>query len=79
MFNEDQKEYMTYLSILKPEEKCYCGWYLVGKCYNCPKEATLADRRKAKCPCCHNYPQFGKTEITHNIKCKINTIGKINV
>lgn len=71
VFNSYQQDYMKYLASLKPEEKCYCAWYRVGECYNCPKEATLTDRLKVQCPSCRNYPEYGKTEMTHNIMCKI--------
>jgi len=42
-FNADQEAYMEYLSKLKPEEKCKCGWYLVNECPNHPKPKPSED------------------------------------
>ena len=47
-FNRDQEAYMDYLAKLRPEEKCYCGWYLLGECRNgsCDPNKTNADKIK---------------------------------
>lgn len=73
-FNDDQISYMKYLSTVKPEAKCYCGWYMAGECYNCNradgKDKTLADRLIVQCKGCDNYPHLGgKFHITHRIGC----------
>lgn len=45
MFNEYQEAYMRELSEIPPEQKCYCGWYRLGKCQNnCPPDKTNADK-----------------------------------
>jgi hypothetical protein len=33
MFNEDQQDWMRYLSTLPAEKKCECGWNERGHCY----------------------------------------------
>jgi hypothetical protein len=37
-FNDDQRDYMRSLASLPAEEKCACGWYVVGQCLNCATE-----------------------------------------
>lgn len=34
MFNEEQITHMESLGRMPLEEKCYCGWYSLGNCYN---------------------------------------------
>lgn len=29
---------------IPPEQRCYCGWWLVGDCPHCPKDRTCADK-----------------------------------
>ncbi len=47
-FNDEQQEHMTYLTTLKPEETCWCGWNKLGNCTNdrCPPDKTCADKLK---------------------------------
>jgi hypothetical protein len=55
MFNTEQQEHINYINSLQPEEKCWCGWYILGECYNCNKDKvglTNADRIKNMCPEC---------------------------
>lgn len=71
MFNEYQKDYMRELSEMKPESKCWCGWYPKGQCEaGCPPDKTSADKISAWCKECHSAPSdYGKGEITHRIGC----------
>lgn len=32
-FNEEQRGHMDSLSKLTPEQKCFCGWEVLGRCY----------------------------------------------
>lgn len=43
MFNEEQQAYMRYLASVPREERCRCGWCLLGDCFN---SACLDQRRK---------------------------------
>lgn len=64
MFNEEQKAYMKTLNEMPLEEKCYCGWNKVGKCYNCDDEtktradyvAEFNEGLKYFCPYCKAKP-----------------------
>jgi hypothetical protein len=71
MFNDDQRDYMRSLSTMPPAAKCYCGWYPVGECPNCPPGLSVVDRTARECPECHNYPpaKYLDHPITHNIRC----------
>jgi hypothetical protein len=31
-FNDDQRDYMSYLGTLALEQKCWCGWNKLGDC-----------------------------------------------
>lgn len=44
MFNADQLDYLRYIESIAPEQRCYCGWYLLGECPHCPKDKTCADK-----------------------------------
>lgn len=44
MFNQYQSAYMRELEQIPPEQKCYCGWYRLGKCPHCPPNKTCADK-----------------------------------
>ncbi len=47
-FNSEQEDYINSLSKIPANEKCWCGWYIFGECYNCKlgkyAEKTLQDR-----------------------------------
>lgn len=50
-FNEDQQSWIRYLATVPPEKRCYCGWYHLGECSNCPPNKTCADKmREATTP-----------------------------
>ena len=44
MFNKEQLEHAEYLGTIPPEKRCWCGWFLLGKCPNCKPGLTLADK-----------------------------------
>jgi hypothetical protein len=70
-FNKEQQNEMRYLASLKPEYKCWCGWFPVGKCNTpnpCPSDATMLERLKVTCEC-GNYPGKPGMSITHRIGC----------
>lgn len=75
MFNDDQRAYMRDMAALPLEQKCYCAWYRLGECPNCPPGLSVVDRLKLECPECHNYPpaRYLDTPITHNIRCSQNS------
>ena len=53
MFNSYQIEHMKHLQRIPPENRCWCGWNLLGDCYNCKNDGrTLADRLAEQCPVC---------------------------
>ena len=71
-FNEDQQDEMRYLASLKPEEKCWCGWYRVGECNTpspCAPEDSMADRLKVTCEC-GSYPYKPGGRMIHRSGCK---------
>jgi hypothetical protein len=43
-FSCDQTEYMLELASMPAMQKCWCGWFALGKCPTCPDGKTLADR-----------------------------------
>lgn len=43
-FNSEQREHAQDLANLSPGELCWCGWYRVGSCPNCPKDTTCQDK-----------------------------------
>ncbi len=70
-FNEEQENEMMYLASLKPEDRCWCGWYLAGKCKTptpCDPKDTLADRLKVTCSC-GSYPHKPNAKINHRTNC----------
>lgn len=77
MFNQEQTAYMQYLASIPPEQKCWCGWSLLGECSNCRTYApgkTTADRMEVWCPECHNDPgPNGLTTIIHRKGCSRNS------
>ena len=69
-FNSDQESYMEFLSSVAPERKCWCGWFMVGACPNCPPALTLAAKKAVWCKDCHNAPaNYGTGILTHNKSC----------
>lgn len=71
-FNDEQVSYMNYLATVAPNEKCYCGWFMVKECPHCKGRATCADKLEIRCqsPKCLNYPHLGgRPTIIHNIAC----------
>lgn len=69
-FNSDQRSYMRSLDDMLPESKCWCGWYPLGKCQDCPPDKSAADKIAAWCPECHDDPgPKGDRAITHRIGC----------
>jgi hypothetical protein len=74
MFNQEQIEHMVYLSSISDDKLCWCGWNLLGECYNCPKNLSLLDKKKVWCKDCRNEPSnYGKGKIIHRIGCKLET------
>ena len=70
-FNADQLSYMRSLASTPPEQLCWCGWELLGKCWHCPPDVTAADKLRARCDGCHNDPGPGYDRpITHRIGCE---------
>jgi predicted amidophosphoribosyltransferase len=56
MYNEYQIAEVKYLNSLKPNELCYCGWYTLGRCPNCPPNKSQADKQVRECPQCKAAP-----------------------
>lgn len=74
MFNSEQRDYMDSLSRIPAEQKCWCGWYPVGECRNCPADKTLAQRLEVSCLHCTSYPPAdGSRPIIHTRWCKAPT------
>lgn len=72
-FNEYQQSEMDYLSSLKPEERCWCGWYKKGECNTptpCNPKDTLANRLKVTCEC-GSYPHKPGNSVNHRSNCKV--------
>jgi hypothetical protein len=73
MFNDDQRDYMRSLGKLSNDERCWCAWYRVNECPNCPPGKTLTMRLAVQCPerLCQNYPSPHDPDgkIIHNICC----------
>ena len=70
-FNEEQQSEMRYRASLKPEEKCWCGWFPAGKCHTpnpCAPEHTMADRLEVTCEC-GNYPHKPGGRMIHRHGC----------
>lgn len=70
MFNKEQQSYMNYLARTAPEKKCWCGWYRLGECPNCPPGKSSADKIAVWCPECRSSPSPDLSRpITHSIGC----------
>jgi len=69
--NPYQEAHVADLARIKPENKCYCGWYNLGECPSCPPSKTCADKMKARCKYCGNSPPPEGGEITHIINCRM--------
>lgn len=73
MYNKDQLDHMKYLRSIPLEDKCWCGWYLHGECWNgCPDDVTCADKMKLKCEDCGNTPYRPGMKLVHIINCPRN-------
>lgn len=75
-FNQEQQEHMNYLSSIPPEKRCWCGWYELGKCLNCPSGVTSADKMARRCPICTMVPSRPEDENPHTKKCPNGTNNK---
>ena len=74
MFNSEQKSYMKYLNSVPAAEKCWCGWSLLGKCFDCSRDEiviklTSEDKSKLKCNLCGNAPHRPETKLVHLRNC----------
>lgn len=68
--NEEQLSYVRSLSAIPADRKCWCGWWELGKCQNCPAGKSLAQRMAVSCPFCRNFPSAdGSQPIRHVITC----------
>jgi hypothetical protein len=59
LFNDDQQDYMSYLSRLPDREKCWCGWYLLHECQRCNVNhpgKSRANFLAQACPECRTLP-----------------------
>lgn len=59
MFNDDQRDHMSYLGSLPNNEKCWCGWYTFGDCHRCNVNhpgKTRANYLAQACPECRTLP-----------------------
>lgn len=72
MFNQEQREHMAELSSYPLVGLCWCGWYKLGECPNCPKGKTAADKAAAWCPECHGAPSpDGSYPVSHLKGCSL--------
>lgn len=71
MFNNDQKEYMSWLSTISPKNKCWCGWFLLEEC-NCEITPKLSkqDALNMTCSKCGNYPYSPSSKLIHIRGCE---------
>jgi hypothetical protein len=70
MFNSDQSAHMEYLESIPPENRCWCGWYKLGKCDKCAPGKTLADKLAAQCEICGAAPgSRGEFATVHRTGC----------
>ena len=71
--NGEQAGESARLERIPPEKRCYCGWYDLGDCPNCPPGRTCADKLALRCkhPECRNYPPANKPDepIIHTMNC----------
>lgn len=74
--NAHQEDYCRYLGTLKPEDKCWCGWYRKEECWSgCEqhdKGLTCADKLAKACSECGNTPAFPDWSVSHRINCSQN-------
>lgn len=71
VFNEEQQDHMRSLAAIPADQRCWCGWNRVNKCYNCPAGYSLAQRLIVQCPSCRNFPRpWISSTLTHVITCK---------
>ena len=68
-FNDEQRDHMRSLEEIPPAERCWCGWYRLGQCRNCPASATCADKLAARCPQCRNAPSKPGGTLVHLVTC----------
>lgn len=68
-FNSDQEEYMASLSRVPASQKCWCGWYQLGECPDCPPDATCEQKMAAACSHCRNAPSRPGGELIHIVNC----------
>lgn len=74
MFNQEQIEYIVYLSSISDDNLCWCGWNLLGDCQNCPNHLSAADKKKSWYKDCRSEPSdYGKGKITHRRGCELET------
>ena len=69
MFNEEQRDYMRYLSTVDPANLCWCGWFHYGECPHCQLGVTAADKLKVRCGECGNSPIGPGGRLIHIIGC----------
>ena len=43
-FNDDQQSYMRDLATVPRDERCACGWYLLGECLHAECRRIFADQ-----------------------------------
>lgn len=72
--NADQLAYLKELSLIDPNDRCWCGWSLLGQCQNCLDSIefrgfTLADRLKGTCSDCGNTARKPNLPIIHLVNC----------
>jgi len=68
-FNADQEAHMRSLASIPPEQRCWCGWSLMGQCWKCKTDRTCADKIAEWCPKCHNDGGPERGPIIHRIGC----------
>lgn len=75
--NVHQKDYCRHLGTLKPEDKCWCGWFPKAECWSgCEKHGkglTCADKLALACPECGSTPWSPDQPVTHQFKCSQST------
>lgn len=74
LFNSEQRAYMEYLHRTPPEERCWCGWYLKGECYNCTRDTriaykTCADKMAMRCEECGSTPNLPEQPVYYYGNC----------
>jgi hypothetical protein len=75
VFNSEQRGHMEYLASIPPDQRCWCGWGLAGRCDTpspCPPDASMADAMATRMPCCGrpaDRPDFPRTTGSHYTGC----------